>query len=110
MSTEEQAKEKAATDLQREEIRQQVRQQMENGQLSNEPELEELGARKRHALDVENVAESAKGGKSAGRDVGAAKSSGPKRVPEIQQDEFFGDESEDEEVEGGDSADEMDED
>ena len=113
-------KKKAATDLQREEIRLQIRQQMESGQLSNEPELEleDHAARtmKRSALGAETVTSAGKAAQNAGKKKDdAGKSSKPKRVPEIQDDDFFGEESEESEEEeaagsGSGEEDGMDED
>lgn len=77
------------TDAQREEIRQQIREAMERGDLSNEPEVEELGARnKRRALEAAQARDTAQ--EAAGTRA--------KAVPQMQEDDFFGEESGDEDV------------
>lgn len=95
--TEEQAGERVKTDAQREEIRYQIRSQMEKGELSTEPELEERGARKN--LDLEDALV------GSGTPKKTAKTVGSKRVPKIEEDDFFGEESGDEVESGGDAED-----
>jgi hypothetical protein len=105
LSLSEHAKEVAATDLQRDEIRQYVREQMERGQLSGEPELEDHNiqtAKQRVTVEAENV----NNPKLVGRKTEAGGRNGPKRVPEIQEDEFFGEESDEDADEKGDEMDE----
>lgn len=83
---------------------------MERGELSNEPELEDHNAR-RGAVGSYEGAEHQSSKKSGGKDEGR---SGPKRVPEIAEDEFFGEESDEDDEGGGpgeiDEGGEMDED
>ena len=92
----EEAKENAATDAQRDEIRQQIRAQMEKGELGQEPELEDHSSRTGvglpdapdHQIRKNVESQSEKGGGS-----GSGSGSARARVPEIAEDEFFGDES-----------------
>lgn len=62
---------------------------MERGDLSNEPEIEELGARnKRRALEAAQARDT----------VQEAAGTRTKAVPQMQEDDFFGEESGDEDV------------
>lgn len=85
-SEKETAVETSATDAQREEIRKDIRKRMKRGELSAEPELEE------HHSGPTVLKYPSEGASS---DVKAKPSggSGPKRVPEIEEDTFFGEES-----------------
>ncbi|KIP09059.1 hypothetical protein PHLGIDRAFT_44323, partial [Phlebiopsis gigantea 11061_1 CR5-6] len=87
---EEQVNERVKTDAQREEIRQQIRSQMEREELSSQPELEERRSRKA-ALDF--------GESDTGATNKPAKSLSSKQVPKIEEDEFFGEESDHEDDE-----------
>lgn len=85
---------------------------MERGELSNEPELEDHSARRGAVGSYEGAEyESSKKSGGKGKEEGR---SGPKRVPEIAEDEFFGEESDEDDEGGGarenDEGGEMDED
>ncbi|GJE98184.1 Efg1 domain-containing protein [Phanerochaete sordida] len=106
--TEEQAQEKAATNLQREEIRSQIREAMEKGELSAEPEVEKGKDTRRSAVDApEAKKKSTKTGKKGENEP--SRSSAPQRVPEVKQDDFFDNDSE-ESASSGEDEDRMDED
>ncbi|KAI0686284.1 hypothetical protein BC835DRAFT_1288400 [Cytidiella melzeri] len=79
------ASDKAATDHQREEIRQQIREQMKNGELSLEPEKEE-----HHHSRTPKQGEGSTKIQESGS---SAKRSGLKHIPNIGEDTFFGDDS-----------------
>ncbi|KAI0076403.1 hypothetical protein K474DRAFT_1267698 [Panus rudis PR-1116 ss-1] len=99
---EEQTKEeKAKTDAQREEIRTWIREQMEKGQLSNEPELDEHPAPGRQSHD----AHSGPNGFNQGREKASQDANG-QSMDVVRDDAFFGDDSDEENaVEGSELGD-----
>lgn len=83
--------EKAATDAQRKQVREEIRERMERGDLSTEPELEDRKAVVSRLLE---------GSTSQQDDTAAARKSGPAHVPDIGEDAFFGEDSGEDEGEG----------
>ncbi|KAJ3555022.1 hypothetical protein NM688_g2800 [Phlebia brevispora] len=94
--------ESSQTDMQREEIRRDIQERMKTGQLSSEPELED---RSEHGTTGRPKAQPSR--KAAAK---SANSESEKHVPKIEDDAFFGEESEESEAgEDNSEDDKMDE-
>ncbi|KAK7691921.1 hypothetical protein QCA50_005326 [Cerrena zonata] len=95
----EESAETAKTDLQREEIRKLIREQMEQGKLSSEPELEQHGDQApHHTPRSRSTLKSSQNGSNAEPAV---------KLAGVQDDAFFGDDSDNENgSEGGEDEDE----
>lgn len=95
----EETAETAKTDLQREEVRKLIREQMVRGELGLEPELEHHGDQASHqAPRSRSTLKSNQNGSNAEQMV---------KPPGVEDDAFFGDDSDEEdESEGGEDEDE----